>query len=122
MAQQWNSGDVILLIGPLGAGKTQFAKGVGEALNLNEEITSPTYPIVNEYSSRPALIHMDLYRLHGLEDFENMGGLEYFNLNNICLIEWPQRALEANSLDQTDRNRHSGRRSETDHFRKGCLD
>jgi tRNA threonylcarbamoyladenosine biosynthesis protein TsaE len=68
---------------------------VGEALNLNEEITSPTYPIVNEYSSRPALIHMDLYRLHGLEDFENMGGLEYFNLNNICLIEWPQRALEA---------------------------
>jgi tRNA threonylcarbamoyladenosine biosynthesis protein TsaE len=67
---------------------------VGTALGILEEITSPTYALVNEYESAPPFIHMDLYRLQGEEDFENMGGLEYFKPDSICLIEWPQRAID----------------------------
>ncbi len=83
-------GDVILLSGDLGAGKTTFTKGIGQALNIKRVINSPTFTLVKEYQGDKKLIHMDLYRLEELEmDIE-----EYFNNDNICVCEWPKDNME----------------------------
>lgn len=92
-----DGGEIICLYGELGAGKTVFAKGLGEALNVNEQITSPTFTIIQEYNghtSRKAVkfIHMDLYRLQHPEEAEVIGVPDYFTEDCICLIEWPEKA------------------------------
>ena len=79
---------IIVLSGDLGSGKTKFTEGVLKHLGLEDEISSPTFTIVNEYSKNDLNIyHFDLYRLENLDEFYAIGGTEYFN-NGICLIEW----------------------------------
>jgi tRNA threonylcarbamoyladenosine biosynthesis protein TsaE len=90
-------GDVICLKGELGAGKTAFAQGVGEALDITEPMTSPTFTFMQEYSARISgefvrLIHMDLYRLRYPEEVEVIGVEDTFQPDTICLIEWPEIA------------------------------
>lgn len=90
-------GDVLCLIGDLGAGKTVLAKGIGEALGIREPMTSPTFTFQIEYSAiaqaKPVrLIHMDLYRLRNPEEVEIIGVEDNFQEDAICLIEWPQIA------------------------------
>lgn len=71
-----------------GSGKTKFVQGVLRHFNLENEISSPTFTIVNEYISENINIyHFDVYRLEGSDEFYAMGGDEYFS-NGICLIEW----------------------------------
>lgn len=83
-------GDVILLDGDLGAGKTTFTKGIGKALGISRVINSPTFTIVKEYEGKYKLYHLDLYRLDGVgEDFDLE---EYFNDDSICVCEWPFQA------------------------------
>jgi len=78
---------VICLIGDLGSGKTIFTKGFAEALGIDENITSPTFNIIKEYSGGEAsLYHMDLYRLEG--DVRNLGLDEYFEKDGVVIIEW----------------------------------
>lgn len=86
-------GDTIILDGDLGAGKTTFTKGIGEALGVTRVINSPTFTIVKEYrGEKYNLNHMDLYRLDGVgEDFELE---EYFNDKSICIVEWPYQAFD----------------------------
>ena len=79
-------GDVVLLDGDMGAGKTVFAKGVALALGITDEITSPTYAYMNDYYGK--LYHYDCYRLSSGEDAESLGLTDYFYLKGICLIEW----------------------------------
>lgn len=80
--------DVIVLSGELGAGKTKFVEGILEHFNLQDEISSPTFTIVNEYQNDEINIyHFDLYRLSDIYEFENIGGEEYFN-KGICIFEW----------------------------------
>lgn len=81
-------GDVVLLNGEMGAGKTVFAKGVALALGIEDEITSPTYAYMNDYDGK--LYHYDCYRLSSGEDAEALGLTDYFYLKGICLIEWAQ--------------------------------
>lgn len=90
-------GDVVCLMGDLGAGKTALAKGIGEALGVREPMTSPTFTFMLEYSGvlheEPLrLIHMDLYRLQHPEEVEVIGVEDAFQKNAICLIEWPEIA------------------------------
>ncbi len=100
-------GDVICLVGDLGAGKTVFAKGIGEALGIVEPMTSPTFTFMQEYpgfvQGMPLrLIHMDLYRLKHPEEVEVIGVEDAFQENSVCLIEWPEIArdyLPDDSLD-----------------------
>ncbi len=81
-------GDIIVLTGELGAGKTKFTEGILSYFNLEQEISSPTFTIVNEYhSSKMDIYHFDLYRLTDIYEFENIGGEEYFN-KGICIFEW----------------------------------
>lgn len=78
---------IICLDGDLGSGKTIFAKGVAQALGINENITSPTFNIIKEYySGEMPLFHMDVYRLDGKVD--GVGIEDYYKKNGIVIIEW----------------------------------
>jgi tRNA threonylcarbamoyladenosine biosynthesis protein TsaE len=98
-------GMVIALRGPLGAGKTTFVKGIARGLGIDDEVTSPTYTIISEYTGRLRLHHMDAYRLAGREDFAESGAEELFaDAEGICIIEWAERISSslppgANSID-----------------------
>lgn len=90
-------GDVIALIGDLGAGKTAFAQGVGEGLGVAGPMTSPTFTLIHEYAgqvheTKIRLIHMDLYRLQHPEEAEVIGVEDAFTEDAVCLIEWPEIA------------------------------
>ncbi len=84
-------GDVISLIGTLGAGKTVLAKGIARSLGIEEAIVSPTFTIVQEYNGREKLYHLDLYRLSGEDEFESMGGEDFLYPDGITLIEWAEK-------------------------------
>ena len=86
-ASALKKGDVVLLCGDLGAGKTQFVKGVAEYFGL-DGVTSPTYAYLNVYGD--FIYHYDCYRLSCGEDAEALGLTDYFGGDNICLIEWSE--------------------------------
>ena len=87
-AKTLSPGDVVLLDGEMGAGKTAFAKGVALGLGIDEEVTSPTYAYMNDYDGR--LFHYDCYRIESVEQAENLGLADYFYMGGICLVEWSQ--------------------------------
>ena len=87
-AKSLRAGDVVLLDGDMGAGKTVFAKGVARGLGIEEEVTSPTYAYMNDYDGR--LFHYDCYRIETPEQAERLGLADYFDMGGICLIEWAQ--------------------------------
>ena len=87
-AKTLKKGDVVLLNGEMGAGKTVFVKGVAKALGITAQITSPTYAYMNDYDG--ILYHYDCYRLSSGEDAEGLGLTDYFYADGICIIEWAQ--------------------------------
>lgn len=87
-------GQIILLKGDLGSGKTRLVKGIAEALNLKEKVSSPTYNLINEYPGEIPLFHMDLYRLENEMDLMNIGFEEYLYRTGIIVIEWPELAFD----------------------------
>ncbi len=89
-------GQIVLLVGDLGAGKTAFVKGVVKALHGDpDQVTSPTFTIVNEYSLDDfPIYHFDLYRLENPNELYNIGFEEYFYGSGVCFIEWPERASD----------------------------
>ena len=85
-------GAIIAYRGDLGAGKTTMSKGIARGLGIDEEVTSPTYTIISEYTGRLRMVHMDAYRLGGEEDFRELGALELLgDPRNLCLVEWSER-------------------------------
>lgn len=88
LASKLQHGDIIVLSGDLGSGKTKFAEGFLSYWGLEKEISSPTFTIVNEHSKNNTnIFHLDVYRLDDLGEFYAIGGPEYFT-NGICVIEW----------------------------------
>ena len=86
-AKTLNMGDVVLLSGDLGAGKTAFVKGVARFFGL-DGVTSPTYAYLNVYGDK--IYHYDCYRLSCGEDAERLGLTDYFGGDNVCFIEWAE--------------------------------
>ena len=84
------AGDIFCLSGDLGAGKTVFAKGFAQGLNVMEDVTSPTFTIVNEYCGRLKLYHFDVYRIANSDDMYDTGYEEYFFGEGVCLVEWAE--------------------------------
>ena len=99
LAARLRPGDVVLVSGELGAGKTTFVRGALRALGVTEPVTSPTFVVGTLYDgAHGPLAHLDLYRLAGLRD-EDPGLLDpYFGPDVITFVEWPERAEEADRL------------------------
>ena len=91
-AQTLLPGDVVLLDGEMGSGKTVFCKGVAQGLGIKDEILSPTYSYMNDYDGK--LYHYDCYRLKNGEQAESLGLTDYFNGGGVCLIEWSQNIAD----------------------------
>lgn len=86
---------MLYFLGDLGAGKTKFTEGFLSFWNLQDEISSPTFTIVNEYTNADINIyHFDVYRLTDIDEFYAIGGQEYFE-KGICIIEWGELIKEA---------------------------
>src|SRR3954453_13161866 len=84
------AGDVVVLAGEMGAGKTAFAQGFGRALGVTEPITSPTFTLVHSYplTHRLTLHHADIYRLERMSDVDDLALPELASFNGIVLVEW----------------------------------
>ena len=96
MAAQLKAGDVLLLEGELGAGKSELARGVARGLGVQETVTSPSFTILNMYESgRIPLYHFDWYRLESAEELYELGMDEYLGGDGIALVEWPGRCPDA---------------------------
>ena len=94
-ASKLNNGDILVLSGDLGSGKTKFTEGFLSYFDLEDEISSPTFTIVNEYKKNDTNIyHFDVYRLEDSSEFYAIGGEEYFE-NGICIIEWGELIEDA---------------------------
>ena len=90
------AGTVIAYEGDLGAGKTAFTRGLARGLGCAEQVTSPTYTIVNEYlSGRCPLFHFDMYRLRSADDLWDIGWEDYLDRNGVCAVEWSENVREA---------------------------
>jgi tRNA threonylcarbamoyladenosine biosynthesis protein TsaE len=88
-------GDVVGLTGELGAGKTLFCKGVGEALGIPpDRILSPTFTIVTEHAGPVPLTHIDVYRLSGALEADEIGMRELLSGDGVCLVEWAEKITE----------------------------
>ena len=101
LASSLRNGDVVLLHGDFGAGKTTLAKGIASALAIEDVVSSPSFSLVNEYDTGGAaavtrLYHLDLYRLQGEDDLASIGFDDFMAPDDgITLVEWPERASTA---------------------------
>ena len=84
-------GTVLAYTGDLGAGKTAFTRGLARGLGATEQVTSPTYTIVNEYEGRLPLFHFDMYRLDSSDDLFDIGWEDYLARGGVCCVEWSER-------------------------------
>lgn len=87
-AKTLKAGDVVLLYGDLGAGKTTFCKGLAEGLGVDDEILSPTYAYMNDYGG--VFYHYDCYRLSSGAQAEGLGLCDYFYAGGVCAVEWAE--------------------------------
>lgn len=95
LASKLSNGDVVVLSGELGSGKTKLTEGILSYFNLENEISSPTFTIVNEYIKNDINIyHFDVYRLEDSSEFYEIGGDEYFD-KGICVVEWGEIIQDA---------------------------
>jgi tRNA threonylcarbamoyladenosine biosynthesis protein TsaE len=93
LAEKLNPGDVVALYGELGTGKTFLVKAICRFFKMNQEATSPSFTIINEYFNQRGLYiyHFDFYRLENEAELQNLGLDEFFYANYICMIEWPEK-------------------------------
>lgn len=93
------AGDVLLLQGTLGAGKTLLTQGVAKGIGISDYVTSPTFILVNQYNGPLTLYHVDLYRIEAAAEAVDLGLDDYFFGDGVCVVEWPERAMAAMPLD-----------------------
>lgn len=96
LARRLQPGDVLLLEGDLGAGKSELTRGIAKGLGVTETVTSPSFTILNVYESgRVPLYHFDWYRLESSEELYELGMDEYLGGDGVAVVEWPGRCPDA---------------------------
>ena len=85
-------GALVALYGDLASGKTCFVRGIASAFSNAEEVSSPTFTLINEYAGARTLYHLDLYRLTSADELADLGVEDVFEGNGVCLVEWAERA------------------------------
>lgn len=95
-------GDVILLAGELGAGKTVFTKGIAHALGIHENVASPTFTIVREYDAPIPLVHVDVYRLDHLQELHDLGLDDVLGGEGVTVVEWGNKVANALPVERLD--------------------
>ena len=96
MAKEYPDGVAALLVGPLGAGKTVMAKGIAKGLGGQDPVISPTYTIISEYRGHAGTLHhVDLYRIEGRDQMENLGLEDILGGSGFVLVEWGEKLLPA---------------------------
>lgn len=93
LGRELKRGDVVLLSGELGAGKTCLTQGIGRGLACGGQVNSPSFVLMNEYPGRETLFHVDLYRIEDVEDLDELGLWDYAE-KGVLVIEWPERGAE----------------------------
>jgi len=93
------AGDIVLLTGDLGAGKTAFTQGIGAGLGVADTINSPTFTILKEYAGRVPLYHFDLYRIEDPNELPALGFEDYFDGEGVCVVEWAERGEDGSGGD-----------------------
>ena len=100
LSHQLQAGDVLLLLGDLGAGKSEFTRGLAQGLGIQGTVASPSFTILNVYEDgRVPLYHFDWYRLNSAEELYEMGMDEYLGGDGIAVVEWPSQCPEAIPAD-----------------------
>jgi len=88
------AGDIFLLVGTLGTGKTCLTQGIAWGLNIKEYALSPSYVLIRELNGRLPLYHIDLYRLDHIEEITELGLDDYLYGNGVCVVEWAEKGLD----------------------------
>jgi tRNA threonylcarbamoyladenosine biosynthesis protein TsaE len=96
------AGDVVVLDGELGTGKTVFAKGIALALGINEPVVSPTFTVVREYDAPTPLVHVDVYRLDHLQELHDVGFDDLVGSDAVTVVEWGDRVSALLPADRLD--------------------
>ena len=98
------AGDVILLFGDLGAGKTTLTQSIAAGLDVptDDYVTSPSFSLMNKHNGRIPLYHMDCYRLEGEDDVEGSGLMDYIVADGLTVVEWPERLGSLTPEDRLD--------------------
>ncbi len=94
IAQSLLGNEVIAYFGGLGVGKTTLTRGIAEGLRCAEDVTSPTFAIVNEYSGKYSVYHFDMYRISGLDDLYSTGFFDFLGMG-VIIIEWSENIEDA---------------------------
>ena len=90
VVKYFHKGDTVLLYGQLGSGKTYITKDFVSLLGSKEEVSSPSFSLINQYNGEPSICHIDLYRITELTDLVNLGLEDILNSSSINFIEWPE--------------------------------
>lgn len=104
LAKSLKGGTVVAFFGGLGMGKTAFTRGMAKALCVNEEVSSPTFAIVNDYGGNPPLYHFDMYRVESWDDLYSSGFFDFYEAGGILSVEWAENienALPENTVRVT---------------------
>ena len=99
VAEVVEAGDLLLLVGDLGTGKTTFVQGFGRGLGVRQHITSPTFVLVHSYPGRLDLFHADAYSLGGLSEMEDLGLTQLIDGNGVAVVEWGELAAPLAGAD-----------------------
>ena len=95
LAEVLETGTVVGLVGPLGAGKTRLVRALAAGLDVDpDSVSSPTFVLIHEYEGRLPVFHFDAYRLGSPSQFEALGVADYWNAGGVCLVEWADRVAD----------------------------